>query len=201
LAVNPYTDQSQSLDVGDEWVISVVTLDEDGDVTDATVTVVVTKPSGATSTPTVTEDETGLYTARYTIADEGRHLAVATVSGDAVGACPFTAFASSPTDADGMPNVSDVAVYLGDTSVSTDTMTDALAAEAAAQRARCKMPAVYSADLREALLRRVARNLAARAVPVATFTSFEGGATTQRVPSNDPEIARLEAPYHKRRVG
>jgi hypothetical protein len=200
-AVNPYTEQSQTLDVGDEWVISVAILDDDGDPTDATVGIIVTTPSGSTSSPTVTEDETGLYTATYTIAAEGRHLAVATSSGDVVGVCPFTAWAASPTDADAMPDVAEVSLYLGDHSWSSDVLTSVLAAEASAQRARCKVPAVYPADLREALLRRVARNLAARAVPVATFTSFEGGGTSARVPMVDAEIARLEGPYRKRRVG
>lgn len=63
------------------------------------------------------------------------------------------------------------------------------------------MPAAYPADLREALLRRVARNLAARAVPVASFTAFDGGATSTRVPGRDPEVRRLEAPHLRLSVG
>jgi hypothetical protein len=200
-AVDPYTEQSQTLDVGDEWVISVAILDDDGDPTDATVGTIVTTPSGLISGPVVTEDETGLYTATFTITEAGRHLAVATASGDVVGVCAFTAYASSPTYADSMPTISDVSLYLGDSSETNDALSGALAAEASAQRARCKVPAVYPADLREALLRRVARNLAARAVPIATFTSFEGGGTSSRVPMLDAEIARLEGPYRKRRVG
>jgi hypothetical protein len=200
-AVNPYTEQSQTLDVGDEWVISVAILDDDGDPTDATVGIIVTTPSGLISGPVVTEDETGLYTSTFTTTEEGRHLAVATVTGDVVGVCAFTAWTSSPTYADGMPTISDVSLYLGESSWTNDELTDALEAEAAAQRARCKVPAVYPADLAQALKRRVARNLAARSVPVATFTSFDGGGTSTRVPMLDAEIARFEAPYRKRRVG
>jgi hypothetical protein len=200
-AVNPYTEQSQTLDVGDEWVISVAILDDDGDPTDATVGIIVTTPSGLISSPTVTEDETGLYTSTFTTAEEGRHLAVATSSGDVVGVCAFTAWTSSPTDADAMPTISEVSLYLGENSWSNDELTDALAAEAplSGHAARCRP--FTRPTWREALKRRVARNLAARAVPVATFTSFEGGGTSTRVPMLDAEIARLEAPYRKRRVG
>lgn len=88
--------------------------------------------------------------------------------------------------------------YLGtDISWTDPEISGALLAETAAQAARCKLPTVMTDDLAEALKRRVARNLAARAVPVASFTSFDGGATSTRVPTNDPEIARLEAPYRK----
>lgn len=104
----------------------------------------------------------------------------------------------------GTPDVEDVAAYLGETSATEDEMAGALAAETAAQSRVCRVPAdpeALSADLREALLRRVARNLAARSVPVATFTSFEGGASSTRVPASDPEVRRLEAPWRRLVVG
>jgi hypothetical protein len=195
------TDQSVTLGVGDVWEIGVVALDDDFPVA-ATVAVTVTTPSSTTSTPTVEEeDATGYYLARYTVAAAGRHLAVAVVSGVVVASVPFTAWASSPTAAAGMPDLTKVKTYLGDTSWSDDEITDALTAEAAAQRSRCRIPANYPDDLAQALKRRVARNLAARAVPVATFTSFEGGATSSRVPMLDAEITRFEAPYRRRKVG
>ena len=87
------------------------------------------------------------------------------------------------------------------TSASLTELEGALAAETAAQAARCRVTP-YTDDLREALMRRVARNLAARAIPVATWTSFEGGGgASTRVPTSDPEIARLEAPYRRLVVG
>ncbi len=199
MAVHATTAQSVTLDVGDQWVIGVYCTDEDGDATAATVAVAVTTPAGGSATPTAeAEDATGYYTARYVVAAAGRYLAVVTVSGDAVGVAPFTAWAESATAASGMPALADVQAYLGeDTSATTAQITAALAAEAAAQRKVCEVPAVYPPDLAEALLRRVARNLAARAVPIAQWTSFEGGATGTRVPQSDPEVTRLEAPYRR----
>jgi hypothetical protein len=203
MAVFPVSDQSVTLEIGDEWLLSVQVADDDGYGIAATVVASVTKPDGTSTAPTATADDTcvGLYTARYTIAATGRHLATVTVSGTAVGVVPFTAWAQAGVAASGMPTLADVRTYLGDTSVSTGEIQNALDAEAAAQRARCSVPPVYSADLAEALKRRVARNLAARAVPVASFSSFEGGGTITRVPMLDAEIVRLEAPYRRRRVG
>ena len=100
-----------------------------------------------------------------------------------------------------VPTIGEVQEYLGETSYGLSDIVGALVAEQAAQAARCKLPTVYPDDLREALLRRVARNLAARSIPVATFTSFEGGGTSSRVPTVDPEILRLEAPYRRLTVG
>lgn len=102
-------------------------------------------------------------------------------------------------DASALVTIDDLRDYLGDTSVSEDGLRDALAAERAAQAARCRVEP-YTADLRQALLRRVARNLAARSVPVASFTSFDGGATSTRVPGRDPEVSRLEGPHRRRPI-
>lgn len=195
------TDTSVDLEVGDEWLIGVQVVDDDGTPITATVAVAVTTPNGGTVTPTAVEDATGEYLARTTLALAGRYVATVTVSGAAVGVVPFTAYAGTTTPASGMPTTAEVLDYLGDTSHDTDTLTAALAAEAAAQRARCNVPAVYPADLREALLRRVARNLAARSVPVASFSAFDGGVTSTRVPGHDPEVRRLEAPYRRMVVG
>jgi hypothetical protein len=200
-AVTAVSEQSATLDVGDEWLIVVATTDDDGLPQTATVVATITTPSGVTSTPTVDEDDTdATYTARYTVTEAGRHLAVAEASGDVVGVVPFTMWAADP-EASAFPDVDAVTLYLGDTSWSQAEISGALTAEAAAQRARCRIPAAYPADLAEALKRRVARNLAARAIPVATFTSFDGQATSSRVPMLDAEIVRFEAPYRRRTVG
>lgn len=189
------TATSLDLDVGDEWLIGVQVVDDTGAPTSATVAVLVTPPSGGTATPTAVQDDTGSYLARHTIALAGRHVAVVTVSGTVVAVVPFAAHAGAVVTAAGMPTVADVRAYLGDTSADDTELGDALAAESAAQRRRCIVPAVYPADLRQALMRRVARNLAARRVPVAQFTSFDGGSTSSRVPGRDPEVRRLEGPH------
>lgn len=95
--------------------------------------------------------------------------------------------------------ISDLRDYLGDTSATDEALQDALTTERAAQAERCRVEP-YTASLREALMRRVARNLAARSVPVASFTSFDGGSTSTRVPGRDPEVARLEAPHRRRPI-
>lgn len=85
----------------------------------------------------------------------------------------------------------------GDTAI-----TGALAAEKAAQSRVCRVPtdpdAEWPADLTEALCRRVAANLAARAVPSgvqSTLTEF--GPTTARIGGIDREVRRLEGPFRK----
>lgn len=109
-----------------------------------------------------------------------------------------------------VPSIDDVQAYLGDTSWTDDDVQAAFDAELAAQRAVVR-PAYflaadaadareYPADLAEALKRRVARNLAMRAVPLSVA---QGDAETAPayVPKRDPEIARLEAPYRRLVVG
>jgi hypothetical protein len=190
-----------ALDIGDEWYIDTVTTDDDGYATTATVVVTVTDPAGAVTTPPVVEDPAGFHRARPVVGAAGRWLAVAVASGGAVGAVPFTAWVETTTAAAGMPTVAQVQTYLGDTSYTVAEITDALTAEAAAQRARCRVT-TYTDDLAQALKRRVSRNLAARSVPLATFTSFEGGGgAATRVPMLDAEIVRLEAPYRRLVVG
>jgi len=199
------TEQSVALGVGDVWEIGVITLDDEYDGVAATVAVTVTDPDGDVTTPAVSADtDTGIgyYTTTVTLDVAGRWLAVAAVSGAVVAVVPYTCWASEPTTAAGMPDLAAVKAYLGDTSWTDAEITSALTAETAAQQARCRIPATYGPDLAEALKRRVARNLAARAVPLATYTSFEGGGgTSTKVPWTDPEIRRLESRYRRWAVG
>lgn len=98
--------------------------------------------------------------------------------------------------------VEDLMLYLGDTAsrLSEETLTEALAAEEAAQAARCTIPDPYPDDLGEALKRRVARNLAMRGIPLAVLQGdAEFGSTV--LPGRDPEVRRLEAPYPRLTVG
>lgn len=191
----------KSLDLGQTWYIAVRA------ESTATVSVVVTTSAGGTTSPTATYDATcGEWRATYTPSAAGRYIATVTVTdadsdfGDSQ-VLRAVSYVGTVVGEAAMPDRAEVVVYLGETSFSDAELDDALAAEAAAQRARCRIPAAYPADLRQALLRRVARNLAARSVPVASFTSFDGGGTATRVPMLDPEILRLEAPYRHLVVG
>lgn len=97
------------------------------------------------------------------------------------------------------PDALVVAGYLGDTSYDSIEIGEVLAAEKAAQAARCRVPADdadWPADLTEALCRRVARNLSMRNLPVAQLEGdAEIGSFTPRVV--DVEVRRLEAPWRK----
>lgn len=199
IAVSPTTGR---LHVGDSWLLAVDVRDDVTDrLTDATVTCTVTRPDNTTTTPTVTRQSLGYFTASYVLAAAGRHTAVLTAAGAVVSVAPFAVEALA---VGALPTLADLKAYLqstGSTSFTDAALSLALAAETAAQAAACRVPAAYPADLREALYRRVARNLAARAVPVAQFSSFEGVGTATRVPQRDPEVARLEAPYRRLVVG
>lgn len=181
-----------NLEVGDVWEIGL-TVD-----TGAIVAVTAKDPSGTTSTPTpvVVEGEVSIS---VPLLLEGRYLAVVTVTTDGVPDVEaFTVYAETPGGV--VPDLAAVKNYLdstGDTSFEDDDIQDALTAETAAQRKACKIPDTYPPDLGEALCRRVARNLAARQVPIAQITSFEGGQQVSRVPAWDSEVRRLEGPYLK----
>jgi len=89
--------------------------------------------------------------------------------------------------------VEDVQDYLGRTDLDQDMLQGVLDAERASQRGKCRIPSNYPADLREALLRRVARNLSMR--NLINTTEVETGAVFS--PSNDPEVRRLENGYRR----
>lgn len=112
------------------------------------------------------------------------------------------------------PDVTAALAYLpSPTSWTTPQVTSALATEKEAQRSVCKIPQVlavdgvtlvdnYPADLSEALLRRVAANLANRTLPLGIQTTVsEFGGSAARVGGQDREVRRLEGPYRKRAVG
>lgn len=187
------------LDVGDTWLIGVkVQDDKTRKLTDATVTITVTKPDLTTSLPAVTKDSTGKYSAGYVVQTAGRYTAVASVSGAVVSVVAYT------VDADpiGFPTLVQVKAYLGSETSRTDAeITEALTAETVAQSNVCRTSSVYPADLAEALKRRVARNLYMRGLPSGLETiNTEAGGMGVRI-STDPEIRRLEAPYRRLVVG
>jgi hypothetical protein len=103
----------------------------------------------------------------------------------------------------GVPDLDDVKTYLKidleDTSQDVD-IADALEAEIGAQRDVCRIPEEFSPALRQGLLRRVARNLALRGLPLAVLRG-DGEAGDTVLPGRDPEVRRFEAPYRRLKMG
>ena len=105
----------------------------------------------------------------------------------------------------GPPEVVDINEYLGTTAPRDPAVLySSYRAEKAAQRSVCNVPAddaVWPDDLREALCRRVAHNLAMRGLPLGLQESItDAGAAVTRVGGQDAEVRRLEAPYRKRKL-
>lgn len=188
------------LDIGDTWRMVVLVVNDDTRYTvTATVTASVTDPGDTVTTPAPTTDTRGVYVVETEADSAGRWIAEVEVAGH--GVVTFAADVQDVTLESGMPTADDVEDYLGATSYDSTEIEDALDAERAAQAARCRIGAVYPPDLREALLRRVARNLAMRALPLGVqFGDGEGGDST-RLSQNDPEIRRLEGPHRKLVLG
>lgn len=108
--------------------------------------------------------------------------------------------------------VSDYLTELGLSDRWTPTqVAEALAAETAAQARRCRILPLdvegepvepYIADLAEALKRRVAHNLALRALPLGVKAGVgDAGVAVFKVGGLDAEVRRLEAPYRKLVMG
>lgn len=95
-----------------------------------------------------------------------------------------------------IPDLPALKEYMGATALTytDESIASALTAETAAQAAVCKVGDPMQDDLAEALMRRVARNIAMRRIPLG-LQADESGSTP--VGSNDPEIRRLEKPYRK----
>jgi hypothetical protein len=177
------------------WLVT----DRDGEpAAPTTVTLTVTLDGGAPEAVVTTSPTLGEILAAYRPTVPGAYTTRLVLDGDHAGASEdrFIVTALDPWALD----LTALRAYLLDTSATDAEILDALGAERAAQVARCRVEP-YTPDLLQALKRRVARNLAARRVPVATFTAFDGGQTSQRVPQHDAEIRRLEAPHRKRPVG
>lgn len=188
------------LPIGGVWTIRVCITDADGYAVDAVPLVTVTLPAGTTSSPSAETLSTGEYRVAYEVGSAGRYIARVVTTG--YGAADFAAYVTATTAGVGMPTTDDVAEYLREGAASWDTadLQDALDAEAAAQRHVCRVRAVYPDDLRQALLRRVQRNLALRQLPLAVLQGdAEMGGTV--LPGRDVEVRRFEAPHRKLVVG
>jgi len=115
------------------------------------------------------------------------------------------------------PTIAVIKAYLGDAHSWTDAeVQSALTTEVKAQQVRVTfppdpldtstppvpIPQPYPSDLTEALCRRVAHNLAMRALPLGIQTTLtEVSSTATRLSGTDPEVRRLEAPYRRLVVG
>ncbi|MDG4821276.1 hypothetical protein O7635_05340 [Asanoa sp. WMMD1127] len=187
----------QELPVNGVWVIDVAVRDADGALVDVAPVVTITLPAGSTATPTPEALSTGVYRVLHTVSSAGRYIARAVAAG--YGAADFAAQVDGVTAGTGMPSPADLSDYMGPNSHTEEDMQSALDAEAASQRAVCRVGAVYPADLREALLRRAARNLALRSLPAAMETG-DGQVPTPYPMGYDPEIRRLERPHRKLRA-
>lgn len=161
----------------------------------ASVTLTATLPDGTSEPITVGEPvTTGLYRVTYTPMQPGRHVfAWQTTDPDTANAAAVWVVAVGA-----MPTVADVVDYLGGDAEqwTEEELADALAAEAAAQRRWCNVGAEYPDDLRQALLRRVARNLAMRSLPLAVLQG-DAEVGPVRLPGQDAEVRRLEAPHRR----
>lgn len=102
------------------------------------------------------------------------------------------------------PDLTAVKAYLGDSSYTDDEITSALNAEIAAQQRVCRVPeadGAYPDDLGQALMRRVSRNLAMKALPLGLQTAMSEAAVATIKVGSDSEVRRLEAPWRKVVVG
>jgi len=186
---------------GEQWALVVETYDAYGYRSAmVTPTLVVTLPDGTTAAPVFAGGSyAGKWLATYAPLVTGRFLARAVTPEDAVSAAAYVA---GPTTSGGMPTVDDVARYLKSSAASWSEadLQDELDSEFEHQQAKCGVRAVYPMPLRKALLRRVQRALAMRALPLAVMQGDADGGS-QLLPGNDPEVRRLEGPYRKLVVG
>lgn len=189
-----YGETSSEFLLNDRWLIYVRVFDDDGNVVyTSTPVFTVTDPDGNTTNPTAEVVNYGYYRAATTVSVAGRWVATAKVLGK--GIVSFAAYVTDITTDDQFPDLADLHSYMT-TSATDAQLQDALDAEAAAQRRVCNVPAIYPADLAQALKRRVARNLALRKLPVMVL---QGDAETGSLvpPGRDAEVRRLEAGHRK----
>lgn len=193
MPVKATTSQSSRRVVGDVWPIIVEVVDWFIGYEAPTITV--TLPDDTTTDVPVRTITPGCYRAGYTLTVPGRHLAAVVATG--IGRADFAVQAVAPTPAGALPQLADASSYLGAHSFSDDDVQDALDAETEAQADICVIPAAYPKSLRNALLRRVARNLAMRRIPLSVVQGDAEAGTANVLPTWDPEITRLEKPYRR----
>lgn len=190
------TEAVTELALGERWVIDAQMTDDDRVPVDVEPTITVTLPNGTTSSVTPEALGDGVYRGVYVPAvATGRYVAAVAATG--YGVLNFVAYVQAVTAQAGMVTLDQVLAYLDWTEDDeNDNAALALATESAAQRRVCRVAAIYPDDLRGALLRRVARNLAMKKLPVAVLRG-DGESGDTVLPGNDPEVRRLERPYRK----
>lgn len=182
-----------SLAAGQLWELVIA-------VTDPSVipTAIVTPPAGDPVELTVTTCGWIGYTAVYPTLYPGVHGAL--VAAGALGSVAAAAYVTPLATAATWPDVNDLDEYLKDHSATGEELADALAAETSAQWDACRIPGAYPFSLRQALLRRCARNLALRGLPLAVLRG-DGETGDTVLPGRDPEVRRLEGPWRRLAVG
>jgi hypothetical protein len=95
------------------------------------------------------------------------------------------------------PSVADVRSWanVSATSLSDAQIEQIITAETALQTAACRWGDEFPAALSQALLRRSARQIGGRQLPLGLTAETGGEYAPVRLPSFDVEIERLEAPY------
>jgi Arc/MetJ family transcription regulator len=186
-----------NLSVGGMWLLSITVTDGYGVPADITPTVTLVPPSGVDVDVPVTEVAGG-WVAEYLTLAPGVHLAM--VDASAFGMAGVSANVLALAAAADRPDRAALDAYLGEHSATDGELDDALAAETQAQWDVCRVPAAYPASLRQALLRRCARNLALRGLPLAVLRG-DGESGDTVLPGNDPEVRRFERPWRRLKVG
>jgi hypothetical protein len=214
MAVRVITGESANLPVGGVWEMTLLVTDSSGVWSDDQPVITVTGPGGELATPDAVHVSGGAYRAQFVTTAPGRHTARAVTS--VSGSADLTAWVAAITPAAGMPTIEDLRGisperddpedlgYLGKNSFTDDEIQDALDAEASAQRDVCFIPAAYPPSLRQALLRRVAVNLANRALPLAIVqgdAEMGGAGSSAYLPGKDPQVRRYERAYPRLVMG
>lgn len=161
---------------------------------DATVALQLTAPDTSHPTATVDHPATGVYTA-IPIPDQLGDWSYQWQITDTVTDLVYGRFRIVDPAVESLVTPAQVAAYLGANSYTDVQLQAAIDAESAAQAKVCSVPDPYPRDLREALLRRVARNLAMRPIPLAVLRGDADAGEANILPGTDPEIRRLEKPY------
>lgn len=207
MAVRIISGASANLPVGGVWEMALQVVGAGGVLVDDLPVVTATLPGGGTAAVTITPLAGGVCRGELVTATAGRYTARAVTASN--GSADLTAFCTAITPAVAMPDLEDLVGdretdlgYLGLNSFTDEEVEDALAAEASNQRDVCTIPAAYTDALRQALLRRVAVNLAKRSLPLAIVQGdAEAGTSNLYVPGKDPEVRRFEGPYRRMVIG
>lgn len=181
-----------TLSVGAVWEL-VIAVTDDCFPAAVTPTVLVTVPAGPDVAATV-EAYGGGWKATYPTVSAGLHTAL--VQASPYGAVAVAALVNAVAGLAAWPTREDLDTYLREHSATDQELDDALAGERQAQFIACKIPGAYPADLRNALLRRCARYLALKGIPLAVLQG-DGENGNLILPGRDPEVRRLEGPYRR----